>query len=335
MKILITGSAGFIGAALARKCLERGDEIIGLDNHNNYYDKTLKEARLSLFSNNSNYEHYQIDLTNYKELEMVFNNHKPQRVIHMAAQAGVRYSLENPMSYINSNLVGFANILEGCRNYNVEHLVYASSSSVYGSNTSMPYSVRHNVDHPISLYAATKKSNELMAHSYSHLYKIPTTGLRFFTVYGPWDRPDMALQKFTHQIIKGDKIKIFNYGNHQRDFTYIDDIVEGVIKVVDKVATFDPEWSSDDPNPSSSNAPWRVYNIGNNKPVKLMNYIQAIEKALGKQANKELFPIQPGDVPNTWADVNELIKQFDYQPNTTVDQGVKKFVNWFREYYKI
>ena len=335
MKILITGSAGFIGAALAQRCLQRGDEIIGLDNHNNYYDITLKEARLSLFSNHSNYEHYQIDLTNFKEIEKVFNKHKPQRVIHMAAQAGVRYSLENPMSYINSNLVGFANILESCKNNYVEHLVYASSSSVYGSNTSMPYSVRQNVDHPISLYAATKKSNELMAHSYSHLYKIPTTGLRFFTVYGPWDRPDMALQKFTHQIIKGQNIKIFNHGNHKRDFTYIDDIVEGVIRVLDKVATSNPDWNSDFPDSSTSNAPWRIYNIGNTQPIKLMNYIEAIEKALKKKANKQLLPIQQGDVPNTWANVEELKREFNYQPNTTIEEGINKFVEWFRDYYKI
>ena len=335
MKILITGSAGFIGAALAQRCLQRGDEIIGLDNHNNYYDITLKEARLSLFSNHSNYEHYQIDLTNFKEIEKVFNKHKPQRVIHMAAQAGVRYSLENPMSYINSNLVGFANILESCKNNYVEHLVYASSSSVYGSNTSMPYSVRQNVDHPISLYAATKKSNELMAHSYSHLYKIPTTGLRFFTVYGPWDRPDMALQKFTHQIIKEQNIKIFNHGNHKRDFTYIDDIVEGVIRVLDKVATSNPDWNSDYPDPSTSNAPWRIYNIGNTRPIKLMNYIEAIEKALKKKANKQLLPIQQGDVPNTWANVDELIREFNYQPNTTIEEGINKFVEWFKDYYKI
>jgi UDP-glucuronate 4-epimerase len=335
MKILITGSAGFIGAALAQRCLQRGDEIIGLDNHNSYYDITLKEARLSLFSNHSNYEHYQIDLTNFKEIEKVFNKHKPQRVIHMAAQAGVRYSLENPMSYINSNLVGFANILESCKNNYVEHLVYASSSSVYGSNTSMPYSVRQNVDHPISLYAATKKSNELMAHSYSHLYKIPTTGLRFFTVYGPWDRPDMALQKFTHQIIKGQNIKIFNHGNHKRDFTYIDDIVEGVIRVLDKVATSNPDWNSDFPDSSTSNAPWRIYNIGNTQPIKLMNYIEAIEKALKKKANKQLLPIQQGDVPNTWANVEELKREFNYQPNTTIEEGINKFVEWFRDYYKI
>ena len=335
MKILITGSAGFIGSALSLKYLKCGDEIIGLDNHNDYYDQSLKESRLSLQAIYSNYTHYRLDLTKAEEIEKIFKKHKPQRVIHMAAQAGVRFSIENPMSYINSNLIGFASILESCRNNNIEHLVYASSSSVYGANTLMPYSVQQNVDHPLSLYAATKKSNELMAHSYSHLYKIPTTGLRFFTVYGPWDRPDMALQKFAHQIINGDTIKVFNHGNHQRDFTYIDDIVEGVMRVLNKPAKPNLKWSSNNPDPSSSNAPWKIFNIGNNQPTKLMNYINALEVALGKKAKKIFLPIQPGDVPNTWANVDELVEHFNYQPNTSINEGINKFVNWFTDYYKI
>ncbi len=335
MKILITGSVGFIGSALSRKCLELGYEIVGLDNHNDYYEKSLKESRLTLINNHPNYQHYRIDLSQNDKIDELFKKYKPHRVVHMAAQAGVRYSLENPMSYVNSNLLGFANIIEGCRKNNIEHLVYASSSSVYGANTSLPYSTNQNVDHPLSLYAATKKSNELIAHSYSHLYKLPTTGLRFFTVYGPWDRPDMALQKFTNQIIKGEIVKVFNEGNHQRDFTYIDDIVEGVIRVLNQPAKPNLNWSSENPDPSSSNAPWKVYNIGNNKPVKLLKYIEAIENALGKKAKKEYLPIQPGDIINTWADVNQLVDHFDYKPSTSIEDGVSKFVNWFREYYKI
>ena len=335
MKILITGSAGFIGSALSISFLKRGDEIIGLDNHNDYYDVSLKKSRLLLKKDYSNYTHYKIDLTDKKKLDELFKKHNPQRVVHLAAQAGVRYSLENPLSYVNNNLVGFINILEACRNNKIDHLVYASSSSVYGANTSLPYSVKQNVDHPLSLYAATKKSNELMAHSYSHLFNIPSTGLRFFTVYGPWDRPDMALQKFTNQIIKGETIKVYNNGNHQRDFTYIDDIVKGIIRVLDKPASPNFKWSSQNPDPSSSKAPWKLYNIGNNKPVKLLDYITSLEKALGIEAKKEFLPIQPGDVPNTWANVNELVENFDYQPKTSVEEGVNKFVSWFRDYYKI
>jgi len=276
-----------------------------------------------------------MDMADRVGMAELFKTHKPQRVVNLAAQAGVRYSLENPLSYIDSNLVGFGHILEGCRHNGVEHLVYASSSSVYGANTSMPFSVHHNVDHPLSLYAATKKANELMAHTYSHLYGLPTTGLRFFTVYGPWDRPDMALQKFAQAITKGETIKVFNHGNHRRDFTYIDDIVEGVIRILDRPAPPNPEWSSDNPDPGTSKAPWRVYNIGNNRPINLMAYIGALENALGKQAKKEYLPIQPGDVPDTWADVDDLVKQFDYKPSTSVDVGVGNFAAWYRNYFNV
>ena len=315
------------------RLLERGDEVIGIDNHNDYYSPALKEARLARQEKHPNYAHVRIDLADRSGMEELFKTHKPQRVVNLAAQAGVRYSLENPLSYIDSNLVGFGHILEGCRHNGVEHLVYASSSSVYGANTFMPFSVHDNVDHPLSLYAATKKANELMAHTYRHLYGLPTTGLRFFTVYGPWDRPDMALQKFAQAITKGETIQVFNHGNHRRDFTYIDDIVEGVIRVLDRPAPPNPDWSSDHPDPGTSTAPWRVYNIGNNRPVNLMDYIGALEKALGKEANKEFLPIQPGDVPDTWANVDDLVEQFDYQPNTSVEQGVENFAAWFRDYY--
>ena len=334
MKLIVTGSAGFIGSALCLRLLDLGHEVLGIDNHNDYYNLALKEARISRYINNPKYIHERADISNQKVIFDIFKNYKPQRVVNMAAQAGVRYSLKNPTLYINSNIVGFLNILEGCRNNNVEHLVYASSSSIYGANTLMPYSVNHKTDHPLSLYAASKKSNELMAHSYSHLYKIPTTGLRFFTVYGPWDRPDMALQKFALKIVKGETIKIFNYGNHQRDFTYIDDIVEAVVRVIDKPSVPNSNWSGKDPNLSSSTAPWRIYNIGNNKPEKLIDYIKALELALGKEAKKELLTMQPGDVPNTWANVDELSKLIDYRPNTSINEGVKKFVDWFCDYYK-
>lgn len=334
MKLIVTGSAGFIGSALCLRLLDLGHEVLGIDNHNDYYNLALKEARVSRYINNPKYIHERADISNQKVIFDIFKNYKPQRVVNMAAQAGVRYSLKNPTLYINSNIVGFLNILEGCRDSNVEHLVYASSSSIYGANTLMPYSVNHNTDHPLSLYAASKKSNELMAHSYSHLYKIPTTGLRFFTVYGPWDRPDMALQKFALKIVKGETIKVFNYGNHQRDFTYIDDIVEAVVRVINKPPIPNSNWSGKDPNPSSSTAPWRVYNIGNNKPEKLIDYIKALELALGKEAKKELLTMQPGDVPNTWANVDELSKLINYRPNTSINEGVKKFVDWFCDYYK-
>jgi UDP-glucuronate 4-epimerase len=334
MKVLVTGAAGFIGSALALRLLERGDTVIGIDNHNNYYDPAIKEVRLARHATHQNYTHLRIDLADRKAMEDCFATHKPQRVVNLAAQAGVRYSIENPLAYIDSNIVGFAHILEGCRHNGVEHLVYASSSSVYGANTTMPFSVHHNVNHPLSLYAASKKSNELMAHTYSHLYSLPTTGLRFFTVYGPWGRPDMALFKFTKAILAGEKIPVFNYGKHRRDFTYIDDIVEGVIRVLDHPASGNPNWNSDRPNPGASKAPWRVYNIGNNSPVELMDFISSLEHALGQKANIEMLPLQLGDVPDTFADVNDLIEQFHYKPATTVETGVAKFVEWYKGYFK-
>jgi len=333
LKVLVTGAAGFIGSALSLRLLERGDTVFGIDNHNDYYSPALKEARLARHASNPNYTHLRIDLGDRKAMEECFATHKPQRVVNLAAQAGVRYSIENPLAYIDSNIVGFAHILEGCRHNGVEHLVYASSSSVYGANTSMPFSVHHNVDHPLSLYAASKKSNELMAHTYSHLYNLPTTGLRFFTVYGPWGRPDMALFKFTKAILAGEKIPVFNYGKHRRDFTYIDDIVEGVIRVLDQPAQPNPTWSGAEPDSGTSQAPWRVYNIGNNSPVELMDYIAALEKALGKKADMDMLPLQPGDVPDTYADVTDLVEQFHYKPATPVDQGVANFVAWYRNYF--
>ena len=335
MKVLVTGSAGFIGSALTLRLLERGDVVIGIDNHNDYYDPAIKESRLARFDNHPNYSHLRIDLADRPAIEDCFSTHKPERVVNLAAQAGVRYSIDNPLAYINSNIVGFAHILEGCRHHGVEHLVYASSSSVYGANTNMPFSIHQNVDHPLSLYAASKKSNELMAHTYSHLYKLPTTGLRFFTVYGPWGRPDMALFKFTKAIIAGESIQVFNYGKHRRDFTYVDDIVEGVIRILDRPAPSNPEWSGAQPDPGTSPAPWRVHNIGNNSPVELMDYIAAIEKALGKKANVQYLPLQDGDVPNTYADVDDLVAQFNYKPNTPVEAGIARFVDWYRGYFKV
>ena len=335
MKILVTGSAGFIGSALSLRLLARGDTVIGVDNHNDYYDPAIKEARIERFIDNPNYTHIRADLADHQIIEEIFTNYKPKRVVNLAAQAGVRYSIENPLAYINSNIVGFAHILEGCRHNNVEHLVYASTSSVYGANTSMPFSVHQNVDHPLSVYSASKKSNELMAHTYSHLYGLPTTGLRFFTVYGPWGRPDMALFLFTKAILANKKIQVFNYGKHRRDFTYIDDIVEGVIRTLDTPANSNLEWNSDQPDPGSSNAPWRVYNIGNNKPIELMDYIAALEKALGKKAEKEFLPLQAGDVPATYADVDDLVAQFDYRPATSVEDGINHFVCWYRDYFKV
>ena len=334
MKVLVTGSAGFIGSALCLRLLARGDHVIGLDNHNDYYDPSLKEARLARHAEHQNYTHIRIDLADRSAMEHAFADHKPQGVINLAAQAGVRYSLENPLAFVNSNMVGFAHVLEGCRHNAVEHLVYASSSSVYGANTTMPFSVHDNVDHPLSLYAASKKANELMAHTYSHLYGLPTTGLRFFTVYGPWDRPDMALQKFTRAILLGKKIQVYNYGKHRRDFTYIDDIVEGVVRVLDKPATSNPEWNGNHPDSGSSIAPWLIFNIGNNNPVDLMDYIEALENALGKKAEKIFLPLQPGDVPDTYADVNDLVEQFNYKPSTTVEEGIARFIRWYLEYYE-
>ena len=335
MKVLVTGAAGFIGSSLVLRLLERGDSVVGIDNHNDYYDPAIKEARLARHASHANYTHLRIDLADRKAIETAFAEYRPQRVVNLAAQAGVRYSIENPLAYIDSNIVGFAHVLEGCRHNGVEHLVYASSSSVYGANTTMPFSVHHNVDHPLSLYAASKKANELMAHTYSHLYGLPTTGLRFFTVYGPWGRPDMALFKFTKAILAGEKIQVFNYGKHRRDFTYIDDIVEGVIRVLDRPAMPNPLWSGFQPDPGTSAGPWRVYNLGNNKPVELMDYIAAVEKALGMKAEMELLPLQPGDVPDTYAGVTDLVEQIDYKPNTSVEQGVASFVDWYRGYFKV
>jgi UDP-glucuronate 4-epimerase len=335
LKVLVTGAAGFVGSALSLSLLERGYIVIGIDNHNDYYDPALKEARLDRHAAHPNYKHLRIDLTDKRAIETLFADHKPQRVVNLAAQAGVRYSIENPLAYIESNIIGFTHILEGCRHSGVEHLVYASSSSVYGANTSMPFSVHDNVDHPLSLYAATKKSNELMAHTYSHLYNLSTTGLRFFTVYGPWGRPDMALFKFTKAILDGKNISVFNYGKHRRDFTYIDDIVEGVIRVLDKPANSNPNWSGTNPDSATSMAPWRVYNIGNNNPVELMDYIAALEKALGKKAKIDMLPLQPGDVPDTYADVTDLVEQLEYKPSTPIDKGIEDFVVWYRNYFNI
>ena len=331
---IVTGSAGFIGFSVSLKLLERGDNIIGIDNHNDYYDPKIKEARLKKLIKYSNYKHYKLDLTDKNGLSEVFQIHKIQKVVNLAAQAGVRYSIENPLAYINSNIVGFANILEECRHHKIDHLVYASTSSVYGANTLLPFSEHDSANHPISVYAASKKSNELMAHSYSYLHKLPTTGLRFFTVYGPWGRPDMALFKFTKNILEEKPIDVFNYGKHTRDFTYIDDIVGGVIKTLDNPAKSNSNWDGNQPDPATSNAPWRIYNIGNNKPVQLMSYIDALEKNLGKKAKINFLPLQLGDVPDTFANVNNLKDTFDYKPSTSVVDGVSQFVNWFREYYK-
>jgi UDP-glucuronate 4-epimerase len=329
--VLVTGAAGFIGSSLVIRLLNRGDEVIGIDNHNNYYDPALKEARLARHLNHPNYTHVRADITEQEKVKALFSKYKFDSVVNLAAQAGVRYSIENPLSYIHTNIIGFIHILEACRHNNIAHLVYASSSSVYGSNSKTPYSVNDNVDHPISLYAASKKSNELMAHAYSHLYNLPTTGLRFFTVYGPWDRPDMALQSFTKLILKGEKIKVFNNGNHKRDFTYIDDIVEGIIRVVDKPATPHPIISPS--KPSSSSAPWRIYNIGNNSPVNLLDYIEALEKSLDIEAIKEFLPLQPGDVVDTYADISELIEDFNYKPKVSVEEGIANYSKWYKSYY--
>lgn len=334
MKVLVTGTAGFIGNKLAQKLLARGDEVVGIDNLNDYYDVSLKQARLNLIKDHTGFTDVRINIEDRAAMEQTFQQHKPQRVVNLAAQAGVRYSLENPHSYIESNIVGFTNILEGCRHNGIEHLVYASSSSVYGANTNMPFSVHHNVDHPLSLYAASKKANELMAHTYSHLYNIPTTGLRFFTVYGPWGRPDMALFLFTKNILAGKPIDVFNYGKHRRDFTYIDDIVEGVIRVLDNVATPNDLWSGDSPDPCTSKAPYRLYNIGNNAPVELMHYIKVLEDCLGKKAELNLLPLQPGDVPDTYANVEDLVRDVGYKPDTSVEDGIANFVRWYRDFYK-
>jgi UDP-glucuronate 4-epimerase len=334
MKVLITGTAGFIGNNLALRLLERGDEVIGIDNLNDYYDVNLKLARLERIQSNPGFTDVRASIEDRDAMQETFAKYKPDRVVNLAAQAGVRYSLENPHSYIDTNVVGFVNILEGCRHNNIKHLVYASSSSVYGANTKMPFSVHDNVDHPVSLYAATKKSNELMAHSYSHLYNIPTTGLRFFTVYGPWGRPDMALFLFTRNILAGKPIDVFNYGKHRRDFTYIDDIVEGVIRTLDKIPGPNPDWSGDNPDSATSKAPYRLYNIGNNNIVDLLHYIEVLEDCLGKKAEKNMLPLQLGDVPDTYANVEDLVRDVDYQPSMTVEVGIRNFVEWYREFYK-
>jgi len=335
MKILVTGAAGFIGSALSLRLLARGDEVVGLDNLNDYYDVTLKEARLARLTGQKGFRFHKLDVADRPAMVEVFKNERPQRVVHLAAQAGVRYSLTNPHAYVDANLVGFVNILEGCRHNGIEHLVYASSSSVYGANTRMPFSVHDNIDHPVSLYAATKKANELMAHTYSHLYNMPTTGLRFFTVYGPWGRPDMSLFMFTKNILEGKPIAVFNFGNPRRASTYVDDIIEGVIRTLDHVAQPNSGWNSDAPDPGTSRAPYRVYNIGANNPVHLMHFIEVLEGCLGRKAEKNMLPLQPGDVPDTYADVKDLAADVGYRPQTTVETGIANFVKWYMDYYKV
>ena len=334
-KILVTGAAGFIGFHLSKRLLERGDKVVGLDILNDYYDVNLKKDRLKMLETHSGFEFVKLDMADREGMANLFKEARGNKVVNLAAQAGVRYSLVNPLAYVDSNLVGFVNILEGCRHNNVEHLVFASSSSVYGANTSMPFSVHDNVDHPVSLYAASKKSNELMAHSYSHLYKLPCTGLRFFTVYGPWGRPDMALFLFAKAILEGEPIKVFNHGKMQRDFTYIDDIVEGVIRVLDNTASPNPKWSSDAPDSASSYAPYRLYNIGNNQPVELMKFIEEIEEALGKKAEKDLLPMQAGDVPATYANIDALVEDVQFTPSKPLKEGIKAFIDWYKEYYGV
>jgi UDP-glucuronate 4-epimerase len=351
-RILVTGAAGFIGFHLSKRLLSEGENVVGIDNLNDYYDVNLKKARLAILKKYEKFTFHKIDISNRRSMEALFKGSLKTKdspiayrllpiapifetVVHLAAQAGVRYSITNPYAYIDSNIVGFMNILEGCRDHKVKHLVYASSSSVYGANTKMPFSIHHNIDHPVSLYAATKKANELMAHTYSSLYKIPTTGLRFFTVYGPWGRPDMALFLFTRAILEGKAIDVFNYGKMQRDFTYIDDIVEGVMRVMRKIPKPNKSWSGDDPDPGTSYAPYKVYNIGNNNPVELMTFIETIEKCLGKKAKKNLLPIQAGDVPATYADVDDLINDVGFKPATSIKEGISRFVEWYRDYYHI
>ncbi len=333
--ILVTGAAGFIGFHVAKRLLERGDIVLGLDNMNAYYEVRLKEARLAQLTPHERFQFVKLDLADRDGVRKLFAEHAIRRVVHLAAQAGVRYSLVNPHAYTDSNIEGFMNILEGCRHAKVEHLVYASSSSVYGGNTRMPFSIHDNVDHPVSLYAATKKANELMAHCYAHLYKIPCTGLRFFTVYGPWGRPDMAMFIFTKAILEGRPIEVYNEGKMQRDFTYIDDIVEGVIRTLDHIAKPNPRWSGDTPDPGTSSAPSRVYNIGNHQPVELLKFIAVLEQAIGKKAEKKLMPLQPGDVPATYADVDDLIRDVGFKPSTPIEVGIPRFVQWYREFYKV
>src|SRR5262245_52697785 len=334
MKILVTGAAGFIGFHTAAKLLARGDSVVGLDNLNDYYDVRLKRARLALLEKEPAFRFVRLDLADRGGMTGLFAREKFQRVIHLGAQAGVRYSIQNPLAYVDSNVVGTANVLEGCRHSAVAHLVYASTSSVYGANTRMPFSVHQNVDHPLSFYAATKKANELMAHAYAELYALPVTGLRFFTVYGPWGRPDMALFLFTRNILAGRPIDVFNHGHHRRDFTYIDDIVGGVVAALDRVAAPDPAWNGDRPDPATSRAPYRLYNIGNNRPVELMRYIEVLEQCLGRKAEKNLLPMQAGDVPDTWADAEDLVRDVGYRPSTAVEEGVARFVAWYLDYYR-
>ena len=335
MRVLVTGTAGFIGSHVALRLLERGDEVIGFDNLSDYYDVTLKQARLARFAKHPNYTHITADLADRAAVEAAFARHKPQRVINLAAQAGVRYAAENPHVYISSNVTGFLHILEGCRQHEVEHLVFASTSSVYGANTKLPFSEHQPAEHPLTLYAASKKANEMMAHCYAHLYGIPSTGLRFFTVYGPWGRPDMALFLFTKAILAGEPIKVFNHGRHKRSFTYIDDIVEGVIRILDRVPTANPAWDGNVPDPASSNAPYRLYNIGNEQPVELLRYIHVLEQCLGRTAQMEMLPLQAGDVPDTEADMAELLAEVGYRPDVSVETGVGRFVEWYRNYYGV
>jgi UDP-glucuronate 4-epimerase len=333
MRVLVTGAAGFIGSHLSQRLLARGDEVLGYDNLNAYYDPRLKQARLDRLLPLEGFSFVQASLEDRAALEAAFDEFKPQRVVNLAAQAGVRYSLENPQAYVDSNIVGFLNILEACRHRGIEHLVYASSSSVYGANKKLPFAVEDSVDHPVSMYAATKKANELMAHTYSHLFNLPTTGLRFFTVYGPWGRPDMALFLFTRKILAGEPIDVFNHGHHTRDFTYVDDIVEGVIRTLDRVPGPDPAYDPLNPTPASSAAPYRVYNIGNHQPVQLLRYIEVLEECVGRKAERNLLPLQPGDVPDTYADVSALQRDTDYSPSTSIETGVRRFVDWYRDFY--
>jgi UDP-glucuronate 4-epimerase len=335
MKLLITGAAGFIGFHLSQKLLEEDYQVIGIDNLNDYYDPGLKKARLEILGSHNNFSFHKVDLNDKAEVDNIFETYKPTHVVNLAAQAGVRYSIENPYAYVDSNLIGFMNILEACRNYPVKHLIYASSSSVYGGNKVAPFSTNHNVDHPVSLYAATKKSNELMAHTYSHLYGIPTTGLRFFTVYGPWGRPDMAYFSFTRDIIAGKPIKVFNHGKMERDFTYIDDIIEGILKLINKIPAANKDWDEKADDISTSFAPYKIYNIGNNQPVSLMRFINILEEKIGKEAEKIYMDMQPGDVLRTYADVSDLEKDIGFKPSTSLEQGLSEFVRWYKDYYNI
>ncbi len=335
MKVLVTGAAGFIGSTVSHKLLDRGDDVVGVDNLNDYYDVTLKEDRLARLTARTGFDFHKQDIGDTEGLKAVFEATKPDRVIHLAAQAGVRYSLENPYAYTEANVTGFLNILENVRHQGTEHLVFASTSSVYGAHENMPFSVHDGVDHPVSLYAATKKANELMAHTYAHLFDIPCTGLRFFTVYGPWGRPDMALFLFTKKILAGEPIDVFNHGNHTRDFTYVDDIVEGVVRTLDQPAAADPDWNPKDPDPATSTAPYRLYNIGSNNPIHLARYIEVLEETLGVKAKKNLLPLQPGDVPDTYADVNDLVRDMGYKPETAIEDGIAEFVKWYKSYYNV